>query len=343
MRSVIPNAVVAVVSLCSSFASVTAQLKPLVNKGCFTSSTGMTDQGSFTYQSPSYCQQQCVNMNKPVMATTQGSNCWCGDSLPVSSSKVADSQCNSPCNGYDKLPCKYPSIKSIRMHANHNSGGGPNAWSIQLTGLNNNVGSQQSTNPDPSSDTSSNSNSNPKSNSNPISNANPNSNVNSNSNSDSKVIAVTTTPSAPEPTPTQKGQPSVITTASTIVVTAPGQSSAQETTIITTTHTPQPKGPNKAGIAAGVVVGIVTLTAIAGGVFFFLRNRKKRAIEEEYRRNVAGGYGAKPPASSAASMSDSRLEPSVMMQRRQSDGSIADNQDYSRRILKVSPLFTSPP
>lgn len=85
-----------------------------------------------------------------------------------------------------------------------------------------------------------------------------------------------------------------------------------------------------------MVVGIVALSAIAGGVFFFLRNRKRRAVEEEYRRNVAGAYGAKPPTSSAGSVSDARLEPSVMMQRRQSDGSIADNQDYSRRILKVT-------
>ncbi len=77
------------------------------------------------------------------------------------------------------------------------------------------------------------------------------------------------------------------------------------------------------------------LSAIAGGIFFFLRNRKKRAVEEEYRRNVAAGYNGKPPSSSAGSLNDSRLEPSVMMQRRQSDGSIADNQDYSRRILKV--------
>ncbi len=98
---------------------------------------------------------------------------------------------------------------------------------------------------------------------------------------------------------------------------------------------PPSSGPNKAGIAAGVVVGIVALSAVAGGVFFFLRNRKRRAIEEEYRRNMANGYGPKPPNSSAGSMSDSRLDPVVMMQRRQSDGSIADNQDYSRRILKV--------
>lgn len=88
-----------------------------------------------------------------------------------------------------------------------------------------------------------------------------------------------------------------------------------------------------------MVVGIVVLSAVAAGIFFFLRNRKRRAVEEEYRRNVAGGYGAKPPTSSAGSVSDARLEPSVMMQRRQSDGSIADNQDYSRRILKVCTLY----
>ena len=88
-----------------------------------------------------------------------------------------------------------------------------------------------------------------------------------------------------------------------------------------------------------MVVGIVALCATTGGIFFFLRNRKRRAVEEEYRRNVAGDYGARPPTSSAGSVSDARLEPSVMMQRRQSDGSIADNQDYSRRILKVCTLF----
>jgi len=332
MRTTIPSVVMAALSLFCSFALVTAQssLKPLVNKGCFTSSTGMTDQGSYTYQSPGYCQQQCVNSNKPVMGTTQGSNCWCGDLLPESSSKVADSQCSSPCNGYNLDTCRLSFIIVICIHANYNTGGGSNAWSVQLTGLSNNVGNVQNSALDSTSDSSSHSNSSP--------NSNAKANTNSKSNSDSKAAAITSTPSAPEPTPTQKGPPSVVTTASTIVVTAPGQTNAQETTIITTTHAPQSSGPNKAGIAAGVVVGILALTAIGGGVFFLLRNRKKRAIEEEYRRNMAGGYGAKPPASSAGSTLDSRLEPSVMMQRRQSDGSIADNRDYSRRILKVGRL-----
>jgi cell wall integrity and stress response component len=96
-------------------------------------------------------------------------------------------------------------------------------------------------------------------------------------------------------------------------------------------------GPNKAGIAAGVVVGIVAIGAIVGAVFFFLKYKKRKAVEEEYRRNaaissfVSGGKPQQP-----ASMSDSRLDPSITSHRRQSNGSIADDQDFSRRILKVS-------
>ncbi|KAL1959879.1 hypothetical protein VTO42DRAFT_1024 [Malbranchea cinnamomea] len=96
-------------------------------------------------------------------------------------------------------------------------------------------------------------------------------------------------------------------------------------------------GPNVAGIAAGVVVGVVAIAALVGGGFFYMKYRKRKELVDEYRRNatissfVAGG---KP--FSESSMSDSRLEPSMMSQRRQSNGSIADDQDFSRRILKVT-------
>ena len=93
--------------------------------------------------------------------------------------------------------------------------------------------------------------------------------------------------------------------------------------------------PNTAGIAAGVVVGVVGLAAIIGGVWFFLRRRRQKQVEDDYRRNAAGVNdfinGGK---TSASSMNDSRIDPSFM-DRRQSNGSIADNEDYSRRILKV--------
>jgi len=95
------------------------------------------------------------------------------------------------------------------------------------------------------------------------------------------------------------------------------------------------------GIAVGVVVGLIAIAAIAGGLWLFLRNKNKQEIEEEHRRQAAVSQfinGGKSPGSSngASSFTDTRLDPVVMSQRRMSDGSIADNQDYSRRILKVT-------
>lgn len=117
--------------------------------------------------------------------------------------------------------------------------------------------------------------------------------------------------------------------------TAPPSSTALATA---TNSAPPPKsGPNTAGIAAGVVVGVVGLAAIIGGVFFFLRYKKRRQVEDEYRNRasvnnfVSGGK----MHTSNSSMTDSRLDPDFMA-RRQSNGSIADNEDYSRRILKVT-------
>ncbi|KAI1807548.1 hypothetical protein F4811DRAFT_477681 [Daldinia bambusicola] len=111
--------------------------------------------------------------------------------------------------------------------------------------------------------------------------------------------------------------------------------------IETVTSPPEPEkgsGTNVAGIAAGVVVGVVAITAFGGAAFFWLRRKRNAEIEEEHRRNAAVNAfisGGKPPSSSGGlSMSDSRLDP--VMNRRMSDGSIADNQDYSRRILRVT-------
>ncbi|CAI6338862.1 unnamed protein product [Periconia digitata] len=116
-------------------------------------------------------------------------------------------------------------------------------------------------------------------------------------------------------------------------------SSAASTAAVTQTQSsaPPPENkPNTAGIAAGVVVGVVALAGIIGGVFFYLRHKKRRDVENEYRNRasvnnfVSGGK----MHTSNSSMTDSRLDPEFMA-RRQSNGSIADNEDYSRRILKV--------
>lgn len=85
-------------------------------------------------------------------------------------------------------------------------------------------------------------------------------------------------------------------------------------------------------------MGVVAVAGILGGVFFFMRRRRNKELEEKHRRNAAIStfFPGKPPGSSGGySVSDARLDP-VMAQRRVSNGSIADNEDYSRKILRVS-------
>lgn len=144
------------------------------------------------------------------------------------------------------------------------------------------------------------------------------------------------------PSSTAGSSPSATSSSKPSVVTVIGGQTVFVTASSTATGNAKSGGSSKAGIAAGVVVGLVAVAAIVGGVFLFLKNRRKRAIEEEYRRNAAVSSfiaaGGKPPNSSGggSSFTDMRLDPAVMAQRRMSDGSIADNQDYSRRILKVT-------
>ncbi|KAL8404709.1 hypothetical protein RB594_009539 [Gaeumannomyces avenae] len=133
----------------------------------------------------------------------------------------------------------------------------------------------------------------------------------------------------------------VSSTTSSSATPKPTESAADAAPVQTTSAPPESSNSgsgNTAAIAAGVVVGVLALAAAAGGLWFLLRRRRNREIEEEHRRNAAVNafiHGNKPGSSGGVSMTDSRMDP-VMAQRRMSDGSIADNQDYSRRILRVT-------
>jgi len=150
---------------------------------------------------------------------------------------------------------------------------------------------------------------------------------------DAATSSTSSTTSTEKPSSTASAKPTIITTeasGATVTVSAPAQTTSSSSE-------KSSSKPNTAGIAAGVVVGVLAILAAAGGAFLFLRRRKRRAIEEEHRRNATiNSFVGKPPMSAgSSSFNDTRLDP-VMAQRRMSDGSIADNQDYSRRILKVT-------
>ncbi|KAI6245797.1 hypothetical protein HI914_06205 [Erysiphe necator] len=148
--------------------------------------------------------------------------------------------------------------------------------------------------------------------------------------------AVPNADSSPSPS---SSKPAITTSAPPSVVTVGGETIVVTAKPVTTNNSMGSDNvkspPNKAGIAAGVVVGLLAFAAISGGLVLYLRNQKRRAIEEEHRQAAAvnsfidGGKYSGP-------VTDTRLDPAVMASRRMSDGSIADNQDYSRRILKVT-------
>ncbi|KAI1812217.1 hypothetical protein GGS20DRAFT_587760 [Poronia punctata] len=124
------------------------------------------------------------------------------------------------------------------------------------------------------------------------------------------------------PTPTRTQVPDTVETSAEASATEKPKSGSNSSTI---------------GIAVGVVVGVIVVVAIAVTSFFVMRRRRNTELEEEHRRNAAVNAfisGGKAPSSSNMSIADSRMDP--VMNRRMSDGSIADNQDYSRRILRVT-------
>lgn len=75
--------------------------------GCYSSSEGMGNQTSYTYQSSGWCLLRCGQSpyNAAAFALTAGSDCLCGNELPPASDKVSSSKCNKPCDGWPQDMC----------------------------------------------------------------------------------------------------------------------------------------------------------------------------------------------------------------------------------------------
>lgn len=136
-------------------------------------------------------------------------------------------------------------------------------------------------------------------------------------------------PTSSDSQSTTSAKPSVITKAGqTIIVTASATSAPES-------NSGSSGGSSKVGIAVGVVVGVIAVAAIVGGIILLLKRRRNKAIEEEHRRSAAVGSFVKGSNSETSSTTDHRLDPKAFSHRRESLGSIADERDFSRRILQV--------
>ena len=279
-------------------------LNALTYVGCFSSSNGLSESSTFQYQSSGHCQETCVGANnQAVLGLTNGDDCWCGSQTPPTSAKVSDSQCNTPCTGYGQDNC-----------------GANGFWSVYLTGISTNVGSASGSGSGSGSGSSGQSASSSQSSS--AAAATPSSSANSQT---SNPPSATT------------AQPSVVTSIApgkTVVVTETPVSQSSSTAS-SPTATPQQKSSNNTvPIAVGVVVGVVAVAAIAGGIFFFARRRRNQR-NTDYRGGSEAAGKTQIPAMRRAPGPESRIDPEALANHRMSDGSIADNEDYSRRILKA--------
>lgn len=300
--------------------------------GCWSSistlGNGVVDQ----YQAPSLCAKSCPN--SPYLGLYKGSTCYCLDGLPSGSQ---GGSCNIPCFGFGTETC-----------------GGSNAYNVyQNPGVSVSSSAVLSSTSLSSSLSSSSSSSSTT--------AAPSSSDTSDTSSSQTIFTSTQTQGNDIVTKTITSGSSGTSTHSPSSSSASGEN--------------KKKSSNTGPIVGGVVGGLGALVLIGVGIFFFMKHRNSEYEDEEEfydkptgpgtlgaglggslgRGNTAKGsrknaspldmpmanpfvhpndatVGALP----GSGLVDPRLNPIMMGRRRLSEGSLADGEDYLRKILAVA-------
>ncbi|KAH1552395.1 hypothetical protein KXV74_006748 [Aspergillus fumigatus] len=284
-------------------------MKPFTARSAFTASVLLLTTNLPAVFAAEMVSQGCFSDSTPLVDQgpyTYQSNGYCQQlCMKTSNNLVFALTKGSNCLCGNQLPAK--SAKTADSDCNVKCAGWPdvmcggqNTFSVYLTGLSSNVAYYH----DDDASTS----------------ANTNSSSTSTTNGGSTV--------------TTGSQGQVVTQGEqTVVVTAPAGNGVGATNGLN--EEKNKDGPNTAAIAAGVVVGVVGFCSLVGAGFFLWRFRKRTNVRPQYSNNAgATEHFGKPM--SQDSMSDSRFDGDFMAQRRQSNGSIDDDQDFSRRILQVT-------
>ncbi|GFF86548.1 cell wall integrity and stress response component 2 [Aspergillus udagawae] len=72
------------------------------SSACYSSPGDLTLAGSSPFMSGGFCEEKC---EKNAVLAIQGTDCYCGSSLPPSSAKVSNDKCDIPCPGYPNKNC----------------------------------------------------------------------------------------------------------------------------------------------------------------------------------------------------------------------------------------------
>ncbi|KAI5359158.1 Putative carbohydrate-binding WSC [Septoria linicola] len=93
-----------------------------VYQGCYSSQGTLRNRGAYAFESTGHCYQTCMASASPVLATTNGNECLCGDEVPAASKKVDDSTCNLSCAGYAMEKCGGKGYFSVYTMGEENGG-----------------------------------------------------------------------------------------------------------------------------------------------------------------------------------------------------------------------------
>jgi len=116
----------------------------------------------------------------------------------------------------------------------------------------------------------------------------------------------------------------------TVYITA-GKTTIIQTPTLESAKASSSSGGVSGGAAAGIAIGVLALIAIGVAAFFFISRRRRAEYQKQYE---GSGFGSSPGSLNRPFGTDQRLEPQ-MLQKRESVGSLADEHDYSRKILRV--------
>jgi hypothetical protein len=77
--------------------------------GCYSDPGDLVYNITHERNSLGFCvTETCKPAGFNVAATMGGNECYCGNKYPSKKNRIADSECNVPCQGYDLEACKFP-------------------------------------------------------------------------------------------------------------------------------------------------------------------------------------------------------------------------------------------
>jgi cell wall integrity and stress response component len=292
------------------FTALPVSAQNLNGLGCYTDADGKL-ASRYLYQSSSYCYNNCTDYHYFYI---QNVNCYCTNTKPTT-----QGTCNIRCPGFGTDTCGGPSSY--------------NYWENLLY-----IGTDEGLSSGISSASSS---------------------TKTKTTQSTTGTSMTATQSSTHTTSTETSQDSS-ETSSTSTGLETITNSAKETVFVTKSTVPSgsttpsqsaPVEQNKsggisggaiAGIVVGVFGGIAALVAIL--IFWKRRNNQSAYTASRSPNHFVDPFGARAEDKMAFSHAppdafmaiDQRLNPVMLGERRLSEGSIADERDYSRKILRVA-------